>query len=423
VTRLPASVASSADVPGPAGPPPARLRLALVVQRYGPEIDGGAEHECRRVAEALLPWHDVEVLTTCARDYLTWKNVYRPGVETDNGVRVRRFPVDRPRRVRAFGRYADWLYASPHTAFDEAEWVRRQGPLALSLVEWIRHHADDHDGFVFFTYLYLPTVLGLPLVAHKAVLVPTAHDERPIALDLFRSLFRLPRALIFQVEEERAFVERRFHTAHIPSAVIGAGVDPVVEARPDRFRQAAGLPGPFLLYLGRVDVQKGCRELVEAFSAWRRTRAAEPAKLVLMGTVAMRLPRDPGIVALGFRPDTDKHDALAAATALVMPSPHESFSLVSLEAWSQGIPVLATARSAVLAGHLARSGGGFLYDREPGDFARMVDRLLADEGLRKTLGERGRAYVEAHYRWPHITRQYLAFLASVFRPEAPLRGR
>ena len=98
--------------------PGTRLRLALVVQRYGPEIDGGAEYECRRVAEALAPHHDVEVLTTCARDYLTWRNVYPPGVETVNGVRVRRFPVDRPRRVRAFGRYADWLYATPHTFFD-----------------------------------------------------------------------------------------------------------------------------------------------------------------------------------------------------------------------------------------------------------------------------------------------------------------
>src|SRR5262249_6715018 len=154
-------------------------------------------------------------------------------------------------------------------------WVRRQGPLALSLVEWIRAHAHDHDGFVFFTYLYLPTLLGLPLVADKAVLVPTAHDERPIYLDLFRGLFRLPRALVFQVEEEQAFVEGRFHTGHLPSAVIGAGVDPVADAQPERFRRQHGLAAPYLLYVGRVDVEKGCRELVDAFLAWR-VRAAEP---------------------------------------------------------------------------------------------------------------------------------------------------
>jgi glycosyltransferase involved in cell wall biosynthesis len=392
---------------------PTRLRLAFVVQRYGPEIDGGAEYECRRVAEALAPHHDIEVLTTCAHDYLTWRNVYRPGVETVNGVRVRRFLVDRPRRVRAFGRYADWLYATPHTFFDEAEWVRRQGPLTPSLIEWIRSHADDHDGFLFYTYLYLPTTLGLPLVAHKAVLVPTAHDERPIYLDFFRSLFRAPRALVFQVEEERAFVEGRFHTAHLPSAVIGAGIDPVADADAARFRHQHWLEGPYFLYVGRVDVEKGCRSLVDAFLTWRE-RAAEPVTLVLMGTVAMKLPRHPAVRALGFRPAGEKADAIAGATALVMPSPHESFSFVVLEAWSQGTPVLATARSPVLQGHVERSDAGLLFDRTPGDFGDAAGTLLADEELRKTLGERGRAYVEARYRWPRITEQYLDFLARVF---------
>ena len=395
-----------------------RLRLAFVVQRYGPQIDGGAEYECRRVAEALLPHHDVEVLTTCARDYLTWRNVYRPGVETVNGVRVRRFVVDRPRRVRAFGRYADWLYATPHTFFDEAEWVRRQGPLAPSLIEWIRAHADDHDAFVFYTYLYLPTTLGLPLVAHKAVLVPTAHDERPIYLDLFRSLFRAPRALVFQVEEERAFVDARFHTAHIPAAVIGGGIDPVTGADPARFRRQHGIEGPYLLYVGRVDVEKGCRALVDAFLA-RRASLPEPVTLVLMGTVAMKLPRHPAVRALGFRPRTEKEDAIAGATALVMPSPHESFSFVVLEAWSQGTPVLATARSAVLRGHVKRSGAGLLFDQAPGDLGAAAGRLIADEALRKALGERGRVYVEARYRWPRITRQYLDFLDAVFGEPAP----
>ncbi len=390
-----------------------RLRLAFVVQRYGPDIDGGAEQECRRVAEALAPYHDIEVLTTCARDYLTWRNAYPPGLETINGVRVRRFRVDRPRRVRAFGRYADWLYAHPHTFFDEAEWVRRQGPLSLGLVEWIRAHADDHDGFVFFTYLYLPTLLGLPLVAHKAVLVPTAHDERPLTLDLFRSLFRLPRALVYQVEEEQALVERRFHTGHLPSAVIGAGVDPPAEVRPERFRRAHGLDGPFFLYLGRVDVAKGCRELVEAFLAWQ-ARRPDPVPLVLLGTVAMRLPRHPALRPLGFRPEPEKWDALAAATALLMPSPHESFSLALLEAWTQGTPALATARSAVLRGHLERAGGGWLYGLQPGDFEAGLDALLADPGLRAALGARGRAYVQARYRWPEITRRWLELLERVF---------
>ena len=361
---------------------PARLRLAFVVQRYGPEIDGGAEYECRRVAEALLPHHDVEVLTTCARDYLTWRNVYRPGVETVNGVRVRRFVVDRPRRVRAFGRYADWLYATPHTFFDEVEWVRRQGPLAPSLVEWIRAHADDHDGFLFYTYLYLPTTLGLPLVAHKAVLVPTAHDERPIYLDLFRSLFRVPRGLIFQVEEERAFVEARFHTEHLPAAVIGAGIDPVADADAARFRRQHGLEGPYFLYVGRVDVEKGCRALVDDVPRLARAggRAGHAGP---HGHGRHEAPAPSGRPGPRLPARGREADAIAGTTALVMPSPHESFSFVILEAWSQGTPVLATARSPVLQGHVERSGAGLLFDQTPGDFGAAVGALARRRGARQ----------------------------------------
>jgi glycosyltransferase involved in cell wall biosynthesis len=152
---------------------------------------------------------------------------------------------------------------------------------------------------------------------------------------------------------------------------------------------------------------------VETFLAWRE-RAVEPVTLVLMGTVALRLPRHPAIRALGFRPQTEKHDAIAGATAVVMPSPHESFSFVILEAWSQGTPVLATARSPVLRGHVERSGAGLLFDRAPGDFGTGAASLVGDEALRKTLGERGRAYVEGRYRWPRITSQYLDFLERVF---------
>lgn len=386
-------------------------RLAFVVQRYGPEIDGGAEHQARRVAEALASDYEIEVLTTCARDYLTWRNVYPPGTEPLNGVRVRRFAVSRPRRVRTFGRFADRLYARPHTPFEEVEWIRRQGPLALGLLDWIRAREADYHGFVFFTYLYLPTLLGLPLVPWKAVLVPTAHDEPPMALDVFRPLFHLPRGIIYNAEEERAFIQGRFHNERVPSAVIGAGADPAPAAEPERFRARYGLDGPFLLYVGRVDVQKGCRELVEAFLGWREA-TGQPVRLVLMGTIAMRLPRHPALLALGYRPAEEKWDAMAAATALVVPSRHESLSFVALEAWSLGVPVLATARSPVLVGHVTRSAGGLLYDG-PEEFGGQLSILLADEGVRKQCGERGRAYVETRFHWPALIERYRRFLAEV----------
>jgi glycosyltransferase involved in cell wall biosynthesis len=391
-------------------------RIAFVVQRYGLEVNGGAEHHCRRLAEQLRSEFEVEVLTTCALDYLTWKNHYPEGVELLNGVPVRRFRTDFPRRIRAFGRFADRLYVTPHTFSDEAEWIRRQGPHTLGLLRHLREREADYDLFIFFTYLYFPTLLGLPLVPWKAVLVPTAHDEPPLSLDCFRPLFHLPRGIIYNTEEERALIQGRFRNQRVPWEVIGAGVDPVSDADPARFRRRYGIEGDYLLYVGRVDVKKGCRELVGDFLRFRQTRG-HALTLVLVGGVEMALPRHPALAPLGFLPEVDKNDALAGALALVAPSPFESLSLVALEAWALGVPVLARAASPVLAGHCQRSGGGLTYDDDDG-FGRGVERLLAEPALRRQLGECGRQYVDRGYRWPPLLDRYRRFLETVLKESA-----
>ena len=391
-------------------------RIAFVVQRYGLEVNGGAEHHCRRLAEQLRSEFEVEVLTTCALDYLTWKNHYPEGVEILNGVPVRRFRTDFTRRIRAFGRFADRLYVTPHTFSDEAQWIRRQGPHTLGLLRHLREREADYDLFIFFTYLYFPTLLGLPLVPWKAVLVPTAHDEPPLSLDCFRPLFHLPRGIIYNTEEERALIQGRFRNQRVPWEVIGAGVDPVSDADPARFRRRYGIEGDYLLYVGRVDVKKGCRELVGDFLRFRQTRG-HALTLVLVGGVEMKLPRHPALAPLGFLPEADKNDALAGALALVAPSPFESLSLVALEAWALGVPVLARAASPVLAGHCRRSGGGLTYDDDAG-FSRGVERLLAEPALRRQLGERGRQYVDRDYRWPPLLDRCRRFLETVLKESA-----
>lgn len=388
-------------------------RLAFVIQRYGGEVVGGAEELCRQVARRLTSSYEIEVLTSCARDYLTWADHFPAGEDQEDGVRIRRFPVSRPRRVRAFGRLSKKIYDSPHTFAQEAEWMDRQGPDLPGLIDHIREKGGSYDLFVFFTYLYPPTFHGLPLVADRSLLVPCAHDEAPIRLGLFRGLFHQPRGIIFNTDEERAFVHRTFHNEHLPWTVAGAGIDmPAVEAPS---------PGsePYLLFLGRADVEKGCEDLFTWFSRYKKERPSG-LKLYLAGEVKMRLPRSDHIVPLGFVSTAARDTLLAGARALVVPSRHESLSLVALEAWAAGTPVLASGKSAVLADHVRRSGGGRLFENY-GEFRAHLDGDLSSGSERRAMGTAGRRYVREHYSWDKIRDLYVSFIdAAIDRVK---RGR
>lgn len=377
-------------------------RLAFVIQRYGLDVLGGAEELCRQVAERLARDFEIEVLTSCARDYLTWENHYRAGAERINGIRVRRFPVARTRRVRSFGRLSRKLYETPHTFAQEADWMERQGPDVPSLYEHIGKHRDDFDLFVFFTYLYPPTYFGLPLVADRSLLVPCAHDEPPLRLGLFRSVFHLPRGLIFNTEGERRFVHATFCNGYLPWVVAGAGIE-----LPDLFSAPPG-PEDYLLYLGRVDVEKGCGELFESF-ARHKGKHQSPLKLLLAGEVKMRVPRSPDIVPLGFVSEKAKGALLSNARALVLPSRHESLSLAALESWAAGTPVIAHRGSAVLTDHVERSGGGWLYGTHR-EFSRCLDDLISNSEGAVRKGRAGRDYVSRRYSWKSVLGTYRSFL-------------
>ena len=376
-------------------------RLAFVIQRYGQEVNGGAEELCRQVAERLAGDFSIDVLTSCARDYLTWANHFAPGSGTARGVKVRRFSVARQRKVRAFGRFSRKIYDRPHTFAMEGEWMERQGPEVPGLYAFIEKHREDYDLFIFFTYLYPPTFFGLPLVADKSLLAPMAHDEPPLRLGIFRSLFHSPRGFVFNTEEERSFVHRTFRNDHLPWVVAGAGIDlPDLPASPEK-------PGDYLFYLGRVDVEKGCGELMDFFRRHKKKNPS-PLKLFLAGDVKMKVPFDPDIVPLGFVSEKSKATLLGSARALVVPSRFESLSLSALEAWGAGIPVLASKGSAVLVDHMEKSGGGWLYGGWQ-DFSRCLGGEMTDSDLPRRRARACRRYVARHYSWERVLNTFSRF--------------
>lgn len=398
-----------------------RARVAFVIQRYGPEVAGGSESLARGVARRLSEHYDISVLTTCARDYVTWRNELPAGRDRDGPVEVRRFPVTEERDLAGFNAFSEELYARPHTLEDELEWLRRQGPHVPALVEELRARAHELDAVVFFTYLYYPTVVGLEAAADRSVLVPTAHDEPPLRFAIYQTMFRRARAFAFCSAPEAALVEARFGVGGRPSAVAGIGIEQPAHADVDGFRRRYDLRGPYALYAGRIDAGKGCAEMLEHYGTYRRGRSA-PVDLALIGKLAMPEPRQPGVRYLGFLSEEEKAAAMAGARAIVCPSPYESLSIVLLEGFAAGVPGLVNGRSPVLKDHCLRSNGGLYYeDRD--EFAEALDLLATNEAVAKRLGAGGRRYVDANYRWDVVIEKYRTLIEAVRPQERPNSSR
>jgi glycosyltransferase involved in cell wall biosynthesis len=447
------------------------VKIAFIVQRYGADILGGSEYHCRLIAERMAQRHDVEVLTTCARDYVTWKNEYAEGVDRVRGVTVRRFANARTRDIEAFNRYSDWIFNYEHTPADEREWLEQQGPWCPALQEYLERHEGQYDFLIFFTYLYAPTVLGLQVAPHKSILVPTAHDEPAIRLGIYRDVFARPAGMAYNTEVERRMLIDRFEVGAIAQDTIGCGVDlptswlrgaratdesgggrerdprhparreapreaetasegPDADREPaeafprdtndsarfgarprgSAFRRRHRLHGPFVLYGGRIDPGKGCEELFEYFAAYRD--AGGDATLVLMGVKLMAIPEEPWVRFAGTLPEQERLHALEAATVVSVPSPFESLSLLALESFAVGTPILANARSEVLVAHCRGSNAGLYYENRD-EFVEALSLLMANARLREGLGRNGRAYVRTNYEWNVILAKYDRLMAKV----------
>lgn len=387
-----------------------RYKIAFVVQRYGLEINGGAELLCREVAEHLSKYHEVDVITTCAIDYVTWKNEYDAGEKRINGVSVKRFPVDFSRDIKRFNKCSEKVLCNEHSVEEEIEWMKLQGPYSTKLFKFIEDSKEHYDFFFFFTYLYCTTFFGLPPVADKAILVPAAHDEPPIYLSIFNELFHKPKAIMYNTKEEKDFVLQKFMNENIPHDVAGSGVSLSEEVDNSNSQNIAS-KGNFITYMGRIDESKGCGELFDFFQRYKK-ESNSPIKLIMLGKAVMKIPSHPDIVARGFVSEEEKHKTLKEAKILLMPSKYESLSMVLLEAWHCKKPVLVNGQCEVLKGQCVRSNGGLWYENYE-EFRECLDLLLADENLRDQLGNKGRKFVDMHYSWETIERKYLELIERV----------
>lgn len=387
------------------------MKLAIVVQRYGQSINGGAELHARYVAEHLAKHAEVEVLTTCAADYITWRNELPSGVEKVNGISVRRFPVKRERSPEVFGRRQTRVFERRHSIADELAWLDAEGPTSHALIDYVRRHEEDFDYFVFFSYRYYHAYYGVRAVSSKAILVPTAERDPAVGLAIFQPIFRGARAIMYNSPEERAMITALAANQQVPGVVVGIGSEVPQNPQANRFRQKYNMRGPFAIYVGRIDENKGCKELFESFEGYTRDGHGQ-LSLVLIGNSVLPIPKNPRVRHLGFVDDADKFDAMAAAELLIMPSYFESLSMVALEAWALGRPVLANGKCDVLKGQCIRSNAGLYYESYP-EFVETLRAIEQNRWLAATLGRNGRQFFRDHYDWPVIERTYLDMIAAL----------
>lgn len=389
------------------------MKLACVVQRYGPDVTGGAEAHCRAIAERLAEAHDVTVLTSCAKDYLTWRNVYPAGESRMGKVAVRRFPVAHPRRLHRFADISHDVFGRRAPLARQREWFEENGPTMPALLDHLRSDGESYDLVIFWSYRYYHSFFGVPLVRDRAVLVPTAEEDPTIWMDVLGEYFTLPSGYVFLTEEERDLVASRARGPLPPSCVIGSGLSPAELPHPELRGELEdmGVSFPYVLYLGRLEKNKGCETLFRHYLQYvDQGRPALP--LVLAGPEFMEVPSHPQIRPLGFVPEHLRETLLGSARALVMPSPYESLSLVLLEAWNHGVPALVNGGCKVLKGQTLRANGG-LYYHHANEFVEGLSLLATDEPLALRLGAQGRAYVETWYRWPRVMATLEPFLRAV----------
>ncbi len=375
------------------------MKLACVIHRFGSQITGGSEAHCLAIATQLAKQHDVEVLTSCATNYVTWANALPPGESREGPLRVRRFPVTRPRHLNRFRDISEWVFTERATEQEQHLWFKENGPEMPTLLDHLRTHGRDYDRVLFWSYRYYHAFFGLPIVADRAILVPTAEDDEIIrTASVLSEFFAKPRAYLFLTDEERTLVAARCRGPLPPDEVIGVGLDLDLDLAPhSTSAPPPNVRQPYALYVGRIEKNKGCDWLLDYFLTY--ADSGHPAiDLVMAGPAIMPIPTHPAIKPLGYVEAKVRDALLTHARVLVMPSPYESLSMVLLEAWRASTPALVNGRCKPLRGQTERANGGLYYEQRE-EFTDALAWFVNNPEAAHQFGTQGRAYVEHEYRW------------------------
>jgi glycosyltransferase involved in cell wall biosynthesis len=390
------------------------MKIAFVIPWYGENIPGGAETECRTTAENLQKAGiEVEILTTCVKEFLSdWNtDYYKEGTYQVNHIPVRRFSV-RKRDTALFDSVNYRLMQDQKISLKEEEIFIHEMINSDNLYAYIREHGSDYDFFLFIPYMFGTTYYGSQIHPEKSILIPCLHDESYAHLSIYTKIFQNVAAIIFLSEPEKDLANRLYQPT-CRQIVLGGGIDTAFTFNPERFRKKYKIVEPFILYAGRKESGKNVPLLLDFFRRFKKDTPSS-LKLVLIGSGNMCIPSESreDVIDLGFVTHQDKYDAYAAATILCQPSVNESFSIVIMESWLCGTPVLVHGNCTVTRDFCVKSNGG-LYFVDYFEFKESVQFLLDNPLIRKKMGQSGRQFVLNNFSWEIIVNNYKKELLKI----------
>lgn len=385
------------------GPPEGNI-IAFVSPRFGDGVVGGAEAVMADAAFGLARrGHNVEILTTCAKDHFTWANEFPPGRTVVDGVSVTRFPTVLG-EGSARQRVGDEILAGKQVSIqDQQLWIND----SLRCPEMWHHVFDNGDRYralIFAPYMFWTTYAVAQVHPAKSIIMPCLHDEEPARLDIFRELLEGAGGLWFLTEPERDLGQRMYNLGD-RQAIVGASVAVPNQYEPTSFTSKFNIDRPFIYYAGRREWGKGWNALLDGYSRFVSQRGRQLALVTSgVGSIDHPLERSNDIIDVGLLSDDDRNSAMAAAAAYLQPSAMESFSRTVLESMLAGTPVIANGASDVVQWHVQRSNAGLVYNNE----AELIECLNfvtdhPEEFKRAAVG--GRQYVLDHFQLEDVLRR------------------
>lgn len=404
-----------------------RKNIAIVVQRYGMQVNGGAEMLVRMVAEKLIDKYEITVLTTCALDYNTWQPFFDEGESYENGIKIIRFKNNQrnqqlqekfyskvkhsPKvyiRYKIFKWFKKWIPFNSKMNFKDKNnigWLINQGPESPQLLNYIKEHQNNFDVFMFSTSLYYPTALGILEVAEKSIILPNMHNEASSFFPIYQLVMKSAQWIMYNSFSEKKFSETIFPLQHSKSEVAATGINlPNLLLKNKNVLQKFNITKPYIIYIGRIDKSKGCDELINFFKKFLQ-ETKQDIQLVMVGKSVLSIQEHPAIIFTGFVTDEERDNLLMNATSLIMSSKYESLSLVLLESFACYVPVIANGYSEVLRDHIKISNGGWYYTNYK-DFKTSLIQLFDNLQLTNEKANNGFKYVATNYTWQELIRKY-----------------